>query len=42
MDGINVRWGRGTLRLLAEGGAAQPWRVRRERLSPWYTTDWEG
>ncbi len=43
LDGVNGRWGRGTLRYLAEGGAgAQPWRMRRERLSPGYTTDWGG
>ena len=41
LDGINGRWGRGTLRYLAEGGA-QTWRMRRERLSPGYTTDWGG
>ncbi|MBP8284952.1 MAG: DUF4113 domain-containing protein [Chromatiaceae bacterium] len=43
MDGVNGRWGRGTLRYLAEGGAGgQAWRMRRERLSPGYTTDWAG
>ena len=43
LDGINGRWGRGTLRYLAEGGAGgQTWRMRRERLSPGYTTDWAG
>ena len=43
LDGINGRWGRGTLRYLAEGGAGgQAWRMRRERLSPGYTTDWAG
>jgi DNA polymerase V len=36
---INRRWGRGTLRYLAEG-LGQPWRMRRERLSPAYTTQW--
>ena len=42
LDGVNGRWGRGTLRYLAEGGAGgQPWRLRRERLSPAYTTRWE-
>ncbi len=41
LDGINGRWGRGTLPYLAEGGA-QPWRMRRERLSPGYTTDGGG
>jgi DNA polymerase V len=39
MDDINRRWGRGTLRYLAEG-VGQPWRMRRERLSPAYTTRW--
>ena len=43
LDGVNGRWGRGTLRYLAEGGAGgQTWRMRRERLSPGYTTDWGG
>ncbi|MBP8290168.1 MAG: DUF4113 domain-containing protein [Chromatiaceae bacterium] len=42
LDGVNGRWGRGTLRYLAEGGAGgQPWRMRRERLSPADTTRWE-
>ncbi len=41
LDGVNGRWGWGSLRYLAEGGAGgQPWRMRRERLSPGYTTDW--
>jgi hypothetical protein len=39
MDDINRRWGRGTLRTLAEG-LGQPWRMRRERLSPADTTRW--
>lgn len=39
IDDINRRWGRGTLRTLAEG-LGQPWRMRRERLSPAYTTRW--
>ena len=41
MDRINGRWGRGTLRFLAEG-LGQPWRMRRDRMSPGYTTDWQG
>ena len=41
MDDINRPWGRGTLCTLAEG-LGQPWRMRRERLSPAYTTDWAG
>ena len=41
LDGVNGRWGRGTLRYLAEGGAGgQTWRMRRERLSPADTTRW--
>jgi DNA polymerase V len=40
MDGINSRWGRGTVRYLAEG-LAQPWQMRRARMSPRYTTCWE-
>ena len=41
MDAINARWGRGTLRVLAEG-LIQPWRMRRDLVSPAYTTDWKG
>ena len=40
MDGINHRWGRGTLRYLAEG-LKQPWQMKRQRMSPRYTTCWE-
>ncbi len=40
MDGINARWGRGTLRNLAEG-FIQPWQMKRQRMSPRYTTCWE-
>ncbi|MBC9073422.1 Y-family DNA polymerase [Thauera sp. CAU 1555] len=41
LDAINQRWGRGTVRSLA-AGVAQPWQMRRERLSPAYTTSWDG
>ena len=41
LDGVNQRWGRGTLRFLAEG-LSQPWTMRRERMTPGYTTDWQG
>ena len=41
LDDINQRWGKGTLRTAAEG-MAKPWQMRRQRLSPRYTTDWEG
>lgn len=40
MDQINTRWGKGTLRLAAEG-VQQKWRMRQARLSPRYTTCWE-
>jgi DNA polymerase V len=40
MDAINQRWGRGTLHPSATG-IEQSWRMRRERLSPAYTTSWE-
>ncbi len=40
MDGINTRWGRGTVRYLAEG-LTQPWQMRRGRMTPRYTTCWD-
>ena len=39
MDHINGTWGRGTLRSAAEG-ISQEWRMKRERISPGYTTSW--
>ena len=39
MDGINHRWGRGKLGYLAEG-LAQPWQMKRQRMTPRYTTCW--
>lgn len=39
MDRINACWGRGTLRLAAEG-VAPAWRMRRRMMSPCYTTRW--
>ncbi|WGK60485.1 translesion error-prone DNA polymerase V subunit UmuC [Halopseudomonas sp. SMJS2] len=41
LDEINSRWGRGTLRP-ARVPAAPGWSMRRELLSPRYTTDWNG
>jgi DNA polymerase V len=39
MDRVNAVFGRGTLRSGAEG--IQPaWRMKRERMSPAYTTRW--
>ena len=40
MDRANAKWGRGTLRLAAEG-MAKPWQMKRDRVSPAYTTRWE-
>ncbi len=41
LDTLNVQMGCGTLRFAAEG-TAQAWRMRRDTLTPGYTTDWEG
>ena len=41
MDRINERWGRGSLRPLATGFGGD-WRMRREKLSPAWTTQWDG
>lgn len=40
MDGINQTWGRGTIRLAAER-RQHPWQMRRNRISPRYTTSWD-
>lgn len=39
MDEINRRFGRGSLFHLAEG-IKRPWTMKREMLTPSYTTDW--
>ena len=39
LDHINARWGRGTMRLAAEG-FDHSWQMKREHLSPCYTTEW--
>jgi len=41
LDGINQRYGRGVLRLAAEG-FDRSWQMRRGNLSPGYTTSWDG
>lgn len=41
LDSINGKYGRGALRLAAEG-VTKSWQMRRGNLSPRYTTDWEG
>ncbi len=40
MDRINAHWGRGTLRSAAEG-LTHTWAMKRERVSPGYTTHWD-
>lgn len=40
LDKINNRYGQGTLKLGAEGQKSQTWQMRREFLSPQYTTNW--
>ncbi|WP_337883396.1 Y-family DNA polymerase [Chromobacterium haemolyticum] len=40
LDAINLRMGRGTVKLLAEG-LEQPWKMKQDMLSPAYTTRWE-
>lgn len=41
LDSINGKYGRGSMRLAAEG-VEKVWQMRRGNLSPCYTTDWEG
>ncbi|TXT28149.1 MAG: rumB [Rhodocyclaceae bacterium] len=40
MDGINQKWGRGAIRLATEQ-QHHPWQMRRDRMSPRYTTSWD-
>lgn len=40
MDRINAIWGRGTLRSAAEG-ISKDWKMKREKVSPGYTTRWD-
>lgn len=40
MDHINAVWGRGTLRSAAEG-IEKGWKMKREMVSPGYTTRWD-
>ncbi len=40
MDAINARSGRGTSRLAA-GGFDHAWTMKRERITPHYTTRWD-
>src|SRR5690606_25369200 len=40
LDALNERWGKGVVRV-ATSGTQQTWAMRRERLSPSYTTNWD-
>ena len=40
LDDINARYGRRTVQFAAEG-VARSWQMRRDRLSPRYTTRWD-
>jgi DNA polymerase V len=44
LDAVNHRFGRNTLTIASAGLAADPkqWRMKQERLTPGYTTDWNG
>ena len=39
LDGLNQRFGRGTVKVSTQGAFSQ-WQMRQERKSPGYTTDW--
>ncbi len=41
LDSINARMGKGSLLFAAEGGRPS-WAMRRERLTPGYTSEWDG
>ena len=40
IDRANARWGGGTLKLASEG-VKKPWQMKRERMTPAYTTRWD-
>ena len=44
LDGVNKRYGRGTIKLASAGTQTQhrTWQMRQERKTPGYTTDWRG
>jgi DNA polymerase V len=42
VDRLNLRFGRDTVSFVAAGRQQRPWKLRRERLSPCYTTAWDG
>ena len=44
LDGVNRRYGRGTVQLASAGleGNGRSWSMRQERRTPGYTTEWDG
>jgi len=51
LDAVNQRYGRGTVSLASAGlansgqsgaGDRRQWRMKQERRTPGYTTDWDG
>ncbi|MFD2274762.1 DUF4113 domain-containing protein [Undibacterium arcticum] len=40
LDEINARYGKGTVKL-SQDGSRQSWKMRQERKSPEYTTNWD-
>mgnify|MGYP003623507698 FL=1 len=40
MDKVNDKYGRATVHTAAQGNPRVFWRMRRERMSPHYTTRW--
>jgi DNA polymerase V len=41
VDRLNIHFGRYTVSFAAAGRRQRPWKLRRELLSPSYTTAWE-
>ena len=44
LDTVNQRYGRGTLTMASAGlrNEQRSWNMKQERLTPGYTTDWDG
>ena len=44
MDAVNLRWGKGALKIASGrvGAAPRAWGMKQERKTPSYTTDWDG
>lgn len=41
LDAVNEKWGRDTLAYAAQGARDEPWHMRRQMLSPRWTTVWD-